>query len=40
MLLQTIKELEEEMLNGQSLQGPPTAAEVNVMLKDKGLEEK
>jgi hypothetical protein len=28
------------MLNGQKLQGPPTAAEVNVMLKEKNLEDK
>ncbi|XP_017462807.1 PREDICTED: glycerol-3-phosphate dehydrogenase [NAD(+)], cytoplasmic-like [Rhagoletis zephyria] len=28
------------MLNGQKLQGPPTAEEVNYMLKNKGLEEK
>lgn len=32
--------LEAEMLNGQKLQGPPTAEEVNFMLKNKGLEEK
>jgi len=34
----TITELEGEMLNGQKLQGPETAAEVNYMLKAKGLE--
>lgn len=28
------------MLNGQKLQGPPTAEEVNYMLKNKGLEDK
>ena len=28
------------MLNGQSLQGPPTAAEVNHMLKAKNMEER
>ena len=28
------------MLNGQKLQGPPTAAEVNVMLKQKQAEDK
>ena len=28
------------MLNGQKLQGPPTAAEVNVMLKQKQTEDK
>lgn len=36
----TIAELETELLNGQKLQGPPTAEEVNYMLKNKGLEEK
>lgn len=33
----TIEELETEMLNGQKLQGPLTAYEVNLMLKDKQL---
>jgi len=28
------------MLNGQKLQGPPTAAEINTVLKEKGIEEK
>lgn len=28
------------MLNGQRLQGPETAAEVNFMLKQKGMEDK
>jgi len=28
------------MLNGQKLQGPPTAAEVNAVLRQKGMEEK
>ena len=37
---QTIEQLEEELLNGQKLQGPPTAAEVNVVLKSKDLEHK
>jgi glycerol-3-phosphate dehydrogenase (NAD+) len=32
--------LEEEMLNGQKLQGPETAKEVNVLLKSKNLEER
>lgn len=32
-------QLEEEMLNGQKLQGPETAAEVNVLLKREGLED-
>lgn len=36
----TIAELEIEMLNGQSLQGPPTAAEINLVLKAKGEEER
>jgi glycerol-3-phosphate dehydrogenase (NAD+) len=34
----SIEELEKEMLNGQKLQGPITAAEVNVMLKNKNME--
>jgi len=32
--------LEDEMLNGQKLQGPFTAEEVNYMLKAKGMEER
>jgi len=36
----SIAELEKEMLNGQQLQGPPTAEEVNFMLKNKNLEQK
>jgi len=36
----SIEELEKEMLNGQKLQGPPTAAEVNTMLKSKNMEDK
>ncbi|KAJ8957259.1 hypothetical protein NQ318_007823 [Aromia moschata] len=36
----SIKELEDEMLNGQKLQGPITAEEVNYMLKNKGMEDK
>ncbi|XP_070550391.1 glycerol-3-phosphate dehydrogenase [NAD(+)], cytoplasmic-like isoform X2 [Ptychodera flava] len=35
-----IKQLEVEMLNGQSLQGPHTAREVNFMLKNKDMEDK
>ncbi|XP_066253505.1 glycerol-3-phosphate dehydrogenase [NAD(+)], cytoplasmic isoform X3 [Euwallacea similis] len=35
----SIKELEDEMLNGQKLQGPFTAEEVNYMLKNKGMEQ-
>merc|ERR1712110_719661 len=34
----SIVELESDMLNGQKLQGPETAAEVNHMLASKGLE--
>ena len=34
----TIEELEKEMLNGQKLQGPFTAEEVNYMLKAKDME--
>ncbi|XP_023333754.1 glycerol-3-phosphate dehydrogenase [NAD(+)], cytoplasmic isoform X3 [Eurytemora carolleeae] len=33
-------ELEAEMLNGQKLQGPETAAEVNILLTREGLEDK
>jgi len=36
----TIKELETELLNGQKLQGPITAEEVNFMLKNKAMEDK
>lgn len=36
----TIKDLETEMLNGQKLQGPITAEEVNFMLKNKNMEAK
>ncbi|KAJ8378296.1 hypothetical protein AAFF_G00244310 [Aldrovandia affinis] len=36
----TIEELEKEMLNGQKLQGPATAAEVNHILKHKNMVEK
>jgi len=28
------------MLNGQKLQGPPTAAEVNSVLRQKGMEDR
>ena len=35
---QTIEELEQEMLNGQKLQGPFTAEEVNYMLKNQNME--
>ncbi|GJQ85830.1 Gpdh [Trypoxylus dichotomus] len=36
----SIKQLEDEMLNGQKLQGPVTAEEVNYMLKTKRMEDK
>lgn len=36
----SIVELEKEMLNGQKLQGPITAEEVNFMLKNKTMEDK
>ncbi|KAI0227012.1 Glycerol-3-phosphate dehydrogenase [NAD(+)], cytoplasmic [Lamellibrachia satsuma] len=36
----TIKELEVELLNGQKLQGPPTAAEVYTILKQNNMEKK
>ena len=39
-LLQSIEDLEKEMLNGQKLQGPPTAFEVNYMLKNKKMEDR
>lgn len=32
--------LEDELLKGQKLQGPPTAAEVNHMLKERNMEDK
>lgn len=34
----SMEELEKEMLNGQKLQGPFTASEVNVMLKNRDME--
>ncbi|KAL3837377.1 hypothetical protein ACJMK2_022739 [Sinanodonta woodiana] len=36
----SIEVLENEMLNGQKLQGPPTAYEVNYMLKSKNMEDR
>ncbi|KAG7478192.1 hypothetical protein MATL_G00077800 [Megalops atlanticus] len=36
----TIEELEKEMLNGQKLQGPATAAEINHILKHKKIVDK
>jgi len=38
--MKALEELEKEMLNGQRLQGPMTAHEVNTMLKLRGLENK
>ncbi|KAM6339071.1 glycerol-3-phosphate dehydrogenase 1-like protein isoform 2-T2 [Podargus strigoides] len=38
--LKSIEELEQEMLNGQKLQGPQTSAEVYRILKQKGMLEK
>lgn len=35
----TLEEIEKEVLNGQKLQGPPTAAEVQIVLKAKGVKE-
>lgn len=37
---QTIEDLEGELLNGQKLQGPPTAAEVFAVLQAEGKSEK
>lgn len=37
---QSIEELENEMLNGQKLQGPATSAEVHRILKQKNLVDK
>lgn len=39
-MMKSIAELEKEMLNGQQLQGPHTAEEVNFMLKAKNMEER
>lgn len=36
-LLQSIAMLEEEMLNGQKLQGPQTSAEIYKLLQKKNL---
>jgi glycerol-3-phosphate dehydrogenase (NAD+) len=38
--MQRIEELERELLNGQKLQGPITASEVNFMLKNKNMEDR
>lgn len=35
----TIEDLEKELLNGQKLQGPETAKEVNALLKSKNMED-
>lgn len=40
ILFQSLEELEKEMLNGQKLQGPATAAEVHTILKNKDLLDK
>jgi glycerol-3-phosphate dehydrogenase (NAD+) len=40
LLFQTIQQLEQEMLNGQSLQGPPTAAEIYEALSKQGMEDR
>jgi glycerol-3-phosphate dehydrogenase (NAD+) len=37
-LLQSFRELEEELLNGQKLQGPQTADEINEFLLARGKE--
>lgn len=37
MFLQSIAELEAEMLNGQKLQGPQTSAEVYKILQKKNM---
>jgi len=37
MILQSIKELEDELLSGQKLQGPATADEVHDMLQARDL---
>lgn len=39
-VLQSIAELEEEMLNGQKLQGPQTSAEVYKLLQKKDMVDK
>lgn len=36
----SLKQLEDEMLNGQKLQGPITAEEVNFMLRNRGMQDK
>lgn len=35
----SLEQIEKEILNGQKLQGPPTAAEVQMVLKAKGVED-
>lgn len=39
-LLQSIEQLEKELLNGQKLQGPQTSAELHRILKSKNAVEK
>ena len=36
----TVAQLEQEMLNGQSLQGPPTAAEIYEAMCKQGMEDR
>lgn len=38
--VQSIEQLENELLNGQKLQGPATASEVHIILKQKNMLEK
>lgn len=40
VFVQTIEQLENELLHGQKLQGPATAAEVHQILKQKNMIEK
>lgn len=39
-ITQSIEQLEKEMLNGQKLQGPATAADVHLILEHKNLVDK
>lgn len=40
VIVQSIEELEKEMLNGQKLQGPQTASEVYKVMKTMNISEK
>lgn len=40
LFVQTIEQLENELLNGQKLQGPATASEVHQVLKQKNMLQK